>query len=56
MGTVEPRRRRSHVRGGGHHEPWGDESRNRQLQRVVSGLVVVLTAVIVAALVVQLFR
>ena len=40
----------------GDHEPWGDEPRNRQLQRVVTGLVVVLTVVIVVSLIVQLFR
>ena len=44
------------MRGRGHHEPWGDEPRNRQLQRVVTSLVVVLTAVVVVALAVQLFR
>ncbi|WP_263598907.1 hypothetical protein [Cellulomonas avistercoris] len=42
------------MRGSGHHEPWGDESRRRQLGRVVLGLAVVLVVAAVVVLLVQL--
>ncbi|WP_255540148.1 hypothetical protein [Cellulomonas dongxiuzhuiae] len=42
------------MRGSGHHEPWGDESRRQQLRRVLVGLTVVLVVAVVVVLVVQL--